>query len=89
MKTKKIPMRTCMACGEAKPKKELARIVKTPDGGILYDATGKVNGRGAYICKNTDCLNKAQKSKRLEHALETQISKEIFADLEAAFNNVQ
>ena len=66
MKVKKIPLRMCTGCMEMKPKKELIRIVKTPDEDVCVDLTGKKSGRGAYICKNIECLEKAFKTKRLE-----------------------
>ena len=75
---KKKPTRTCMGCNESKEKNELLRIVKSSDGEISVDLTGKKNGRGAYICKNEDCLNKIIKSKRLEKVLDTHISDEIY-----------
>ena len=80
---KKIPQRTCLGCGEAKPKKELIRIVKQNDGNIFIDKTGKANGRGAYICNNVDCLEKAIKSKRLDKSfeLDIQISEETYKNL--------
>lgn len=78
---KKIPQRTCLGCGEAKPKKELIRIVKQNDGKIFIDKTGKANGRGAYICNNVECLEKAIKSKRLERNFETKIDNEIYESL--------
>ena len=75
---KKIPQRTCMACQEKKDKRELVRIVRSPEGEISVDLTGKKPGRGAYICPNLECLNKVIKSKRLERSLETTISQEIY-----------
>ena len=78
---KKIPQRTCLGCGEAKPTKELIRIVKQNDGNIFIDKTGKANGRGAYICNNVDCLEKAIKSKRLDKSFELEISNEIYESL--------
>ena len=81
MGVKKIPMRMCTGCREMKPKMELVRIVKTCVGDIKLDATGKLNGRGAYICPNLECLNKVIKSKRLERSLETTISQEIYESL--------
>lgn len=78
---KKIPQRTCLGCGEAKPKKELIRIVKQNDGNIFIDKTGKANGRGAYICNNVECLEKAIKSKRLDKSFELEISNEIYESL--------
>ena len=77
----KIPQRTCLGCGETKPKKELIRIVKQNDGQIFIDKTGKANGRGAYICNNVECLNKAIKSKRLEKNFETEIDNQIYESL--------
>ena len=70
---KKIPQRTCLGCNEAKPKNELIRIVKQSDGKIFVDKTGKAEGRGAYICNNVECLEKAIKSKRLSKSFETEI----------------
>ncbi len=81
MSVKKIPMRMCTGCHEMKPKKELIRVVKTPEGEIKVDFTGKLNGRGAYLCKSTECLNKAQKQKALSRAFECPITDEIYEDL--------
>lgn len=78
---KKLPQRTCMGCNETKNKKDLIRIVKTADGQISLDVTGKANGRGAYICNNVECLNKAIKSKRLEKCFEMKIDNEIYESL--------
>lgn len=78
---KKIPQRTCMACQEKKDKRDLVRIVRSPEGEISVDLTGKKPGRGAYICPNLECLNKVIKSKRLERSLETTISQEIYESL--------
>lgn len=78
---KKIPQRTCMACQEKKDKQELVRIVRSPEGEISVDMTGKKPGRGAYICPKLECLNKVIKSKRLERSLETTISQEIYESL--------
>lgn len=83
MKQKKIPMRKCTGCGEQKPKKELVRVVKTPDGEILLDLTGKASGRGAYICNNAECLKKAQKSKRIDKVFEMTIPQGIYEQMEA------
>lgn len=68
MKPKKIPMRMCLGCNEMKPKKELIRVVKSPEGEISLDFTGKKSGRGAYICRSVECFNKARKGRRLEKA---------------------
>lgn len=82
MKQKKIPMRRCTGCGEQKPKKELVRVVKTPDGKILLDLTGKISGRGAYICNNAECLKKARKSKRIDRTFEMTIPDEVYKQME-------
>jgi len=81
MSTKKTPMRMCTACREMKPKRELVRVVKTPEGEIKLDLTGKLNGRGAYICKSSECLKKAQKANAFSRAFSCQISAEIYAQL--------
>lgn len=82
MQPKKIPMRKCTGCGEMKPKKELVRVVKSPEGEISLDLTGKKNGRGAYVCPNANCLKKAQKAKRIERAFDCAIPDEIFEKME-------
>ena len=81
MRVKKIPLRKCIGCGENKPKKELIRVVKNKDLEVKIDTTGKMNGRGAYICPNISCLEQAQKSKRLSRALEIEIPSNIYEDL--------
>lgn len=81
MGVKKIPVRMCCGCGEKKSKKELIRIVKTTDNEIKLDFTGKLNGRGAYICSDTECLEKARKSRRIERTFEMQIGSEIYEEL--------
>ena len=81
MVNKKKPARTCMACNEQKDKNELLRIVKSKDGIIDVDLTGKISGRGAYICKNEACLDKIIKSKRLERVFELEINQEIYESL--------
>ncbi len=78
---KKIPMRQCLGCREMKPKKELIRAVRSPEGSVSLDFKGKNPGRGAYVCKNADCLKKAIKSKALERALATSIPEEVFTTL--------
>ncbi len=83
MKTKKIPMRMCLGCGEMKQKKELIRVVKSKEGEISLDLTGKKSGRGAYICKDLKCLQKARKSRKLERSFSCQISDEIYDNMEA------
>ena len=82
MTPKKIPMRKCIGCNESKPKKELVRVVKSPEGEISVDLTGKKSGRGAYICPNAECLKKARKSKRLERLFETEIPDNIYEEAE-------
>ena len=82
MQTKKIPVRMCSGCGQHFPKKELVRVVRSPQGAISVDLTGKKSGRGAYICQNVECLRKARKAKRLERALECQIPDEVYGRLE-------
>lgn len=82
MKQKKIPMRKCVACQEMKPKKELLRVVRTPEGEIEIDVKGKKSGRGAYICYQTECLKLSKKKKSLEKALETTLSDEIYEKLQ-------
>ena len=89
MGTKKIPMRMCTGCREMKPKKELIRVVKTSEGEIKLDATGKLNGRGAYICRDRQCFNNAKKSNALARAFEMQISDEIYTQLETELENIE
>lgn len=81
MKIKKIPMRSCVVTGEKFPKKELLRIVRTPEGQIVCDLTGKINGRGAYIKKDVAVLDKAQKSKILEKRLECTIEDKFYDEV--------
>ena len=78
---KKIPQRTCMGCNEKKDKNKLIRIVKNKDNEVKVDKTGKMAGRGAYICDDINCLEKVVKSKRLERVLDTKISEEIYESL--------
>ncbi len=84
MQQKKIPMRQCVGCREMKPKKELIRVVRSPEGGISLDFKGKAPGRGAYVCPDSGCLKRAIKSKALERGFETQIPQEIYDGLLAA-----
>lgn len=81
MKPKKIPLRMCLGCNEMKPKAELIRVVKSPEGDISLDATGKKNGRGAYICHSAACLEKAVKTKRLERSFSMAIPSDIYESL--------
>ena len=78
---KKIPQRQCMGCRERKAKKEMIRVVRGTDGTVSLDFSGKMNGRGAYICPNPECLKKAQKAKSLERALEVPIPEDVYARL--------
>ena len=78
---KKIPQRTCMGCNQKKEKKDFVRIVKNKENEISLDVTGKLNGRGAYICNDIACLEKVIKSKRLERIFEMKISEQIYNDL--------
>lgn len=87
---KKIPQRQCMGCRERKPKRDMIRVVRTPDGNVSLDFSGKVSGRGAYICPDPECLKKAQRSKALDRSLETAIPDEVYArlakEMEASHN---
>ncbi len=82
MQNRKQPMRMCTGCGEMKEKRELIRVVKSADGEISLDKTGKKNGRGAYICHDAACLKKARKNKRIERAFEVTIPDEIYDRME-------
>ena len=79
---KKIPMRQCLGCREMKPKKELIRVVRSPEGEISLDFKGKANGRGAYLCPDPACLKKALKAKALEHAFSAPIPVEVYERLQ-------
>ena len=81
MQQKKIPMRQCIGCREMKPKKELIRVVRSPEGTISLDFRGKAPGRGAYLCPDAACLKRAVKAKALNRAFETEIPQEIYDDL--------
>ena len=83
MPQKKIPMRQCIGCQTSRPKKELVRVVRAPDGSISIDAVGKKPGRGAYLCPDPDCLAKARKKKALERSLEQPIPAEVYEALAA------
>lgn len=86
MKNRKIPMRSCIITREKLPKGELLRIVRGTDGIVKVDTTGKINGRGAYIKRDIEVLNKARKSKILDRALETEISDEVYEEIEKIIN---
>lgn len=81
-KVRKIPERQCMGCNQKKPKPDLLRVVRAPDGGVSLDFTGKKSGRGAYICRDVNCLRKAVKTRRLSRSLECEIPDEVFAAME-------
>ncbi|MGI6403199.1 MAG: RNase P modulator RnpM [Oscillospiraceae bacterium] len=81
-KPKKQPMRMCSGCKEKKLKKELIRVVRSPEGEISLDKTGRKSGRGAYLCPSAECLKMARKAKRLERSLETSIPDEVYTQLE-------
>ena len=82
MKSKKIPMRMCLGCGEMKPKRELIRVVKSKEGDISLDLTGKKSGRGAYICKSVECFEKARKARKFERSFSCMISEDIYNSME-------
>ena len=79
----KIPLRQCLGCNEHKPKSELLRVLRTPEGEILLDFTGRRSGRGAYICRDVACLRKARKSKRIDRSLECTVPEEVYDRMEA------
>ena len=79
---KKIPQRQCMGCRERKAKRELIRVVRTPEGGVSLDFGGKMNGRGAYLCPDPECLKKAIRSKALDRSLEVEIPEEVYGRLQ-------
>lgn len=85
---KKIPMRQCIGCREMKNKKEMMRVIKTPDDTIEIDSTGRKNGRGAYICFSKQCLGKAIKNKGLERSLKIKIPDEVYKQLEKEFDEI-
>lgn len=87
MAVKKIPMRKCTGCNEMKEKRELVRVVRSPQGEVSLDLYGKKPGRGAYICRDAECLKKAQKAKRIERSLECQISPELYDMMEKEIEN--
>lgn len=84
---KKTPMRMCVACRQMRPKKELVRIVRTPEGDVRLDTTGRANGRGAYLCASTECLNRAVKTRALERALEAKLDGDVLASLKETLHD--
>jgi len=81
VKQRRVPMRMCLGCQQMKPKRELIRVVRTPQGEVVLDPTGKKSGRGAYVCPDPGCLEKAVKGKRLEKALERPVEPELLVSL--------
>ena len=88
-KVKKIPQRQCVGCREMKEKRELIRVVRSPEGEIALDFKGKLPGRGAYVCPNEECLRRAKKSRALERAFETQIPAEVYDAMEKELGGAQ
>ncbi|HIY64245.1 MAG TPA: YlxR family protein [Candidatus Mediterraneibacter stercoripullorum] len=86
---KKIPMRKCVGCGEMKPKKELMRILRTEENEFVVDATGKKNGRGAYLCRSTECFRMAVKNKGLERSFKQAIPPEVYEKLEKEMDGIE
>ena len=87
--TKKIPLRKCVGCQEMKSKKELLRILRTEDGQVILDTTGRKNGRGAYLCYSQQCFEKAVKSRSLERALKASVSDETYAGLKKEIDAIE
>lgn len=87
--TRKVPMRKCVGCGEMKSKKEMLRVLKTTDEEFVLDATGKKNGRGAYLCFSKECFDKAVKSKGLERSFKQSIPKEVYEKLEKEMESLE
>lgn len=85
---RKVPLRQCVGCGEMKSKKEMMRVIKTAEDGIVIDTTGRKNGRGAYVCVSQECLQKARKNKGLERSLKMSIPEEVYEGLEKEFDTI-
>ena len=88
MRVKKIPLRQCIGCGEMKSKKEMIRVIKTAEGEILLDATGRKNGRGAYLCPSMECFKKAVKGRGLERSFKMAIPREVYETLEKEMEEI-
>ncbi len=88
MKPKKIPLRMCVGCRESKPKRELIRVVRAPDGSLSMDPTGKKPGRGAYVCRQESCLMRAIKQKQMERQLEVRMTEEVAQALQQELANL-
>ena len=86
---KKIPMRKCVGCGEMKNKKEMLRVLKTPENVVVLDDTGRKNGRGAYLCFQKECLEKAEKNKGIERSLKMPISPDVYESLKKEFDKLE
>ena len=86
---KKVPMRKCVGCGEMKSKKEMIRVLKTSENEIILDATGKKNGRGAYLCFSEECLEKAIKNHGLERSLKMTVPDEVYQNLKKEFESIE
>ena len=82
IKIKKIPERQCLGCNEHRPKREMLRVVRTPEGDIVLDFVGKVSGRGAYICRDISCFKKARKSKRIDRSLDITVPDTVYDRME-------
>ena len=89
MSMKKVPLRQCIGCGEMRSKREMIRVIKTPEDEILLDATGRKNGRGAYLCPAMECLKKAVKSKGLERSFKMAIPPEVYQALEKEMEKLE
>lgn len=89
MKKMKTPLRKCTGCGKMKNKKEMFRVLKTPEDEIILDATGRKNGRGAYVCPSVDCLTKAVKSRGLERSLKVPVPDEVYEQLKKEMENLE
>jgi len=85
---KKIPSRQCVGCRESRTKRELIRVIRTPEGQVTLDETGRMNGRGAYLCRRVECLQKARRSRGLERSLKVTIPDEIYDRLEEELKNI-
>ena len=88
MSVKKIPLRQCIGCGEMKSKKEMITVIKTAEGEILLDATGRKNGRGAYLCPSMECFKKAVKGRGLERSFKMAIPREVYETLEKEMEEI-
>ncbi len=88
-KMRKVPMRQCLGCNDHKPKREMIRVVRTPEGAVELDFVGKKSGRGAYICPKRSCFAKARKSKRIENVLEVKLPEEIYDAMEKSISEAE